>query len=75
MSKEQTKDEFLDEYYNNHKCCPQCVELDCETSLNMHNFDFATLDKEKYKDETECICTMCGNKHTRHDRVTDHFPI
>ena len=60
-------DDFMEQYDKDHECCPRCESTKYSTTyvgyiLNMD-------DKASYKDLNHCICSTCGDHHTRHDRV------
>ena len=60
-------DEFMDKYEKDHALCPKCGSDDFSTTLVGYMFDREH--PEDYKDENECVCSDCGDKHIFHDRV------
>jgi len=59
-------DKFIKEYDSVHKYCPICHELEHTTTLVGY---ILNLDKkDEYKDMNICICTKCGDRHSKHDR-------
>ena len=58
---------FKKEYREKHKYCPKCgAEPHISTLVGYA----VSLDKkEEYKNLNNCFCSVCGDKHTTHDRV------
>ena len=59
--------EFMDGYKKKHKYCPECGGTSYSTTLVGY---ILNMDKQdEYKDENTCTCSVCGNRHTEHERV------
>lgn len=60
--------DFMDNYNKQHRCCPNCGNEQHSTTLVGY---FLYKDKKNdYKDENGCVCTSCGNQHTKHQRIS-----
>lgn len=66
-------EEFMERYNRWHECCPECGATEHRSTLMgyIYNSD----DPDSYKDENKCECLKCGDKHIRHDRVSDGMRI
>ena len=60
-------DDFMEEYYKQHECCPKCGSDDHISTLVGYVLNMDR--KEEYKDLNKCECLKCGDKHSAHDRV------
>lgn len=60
-------DEFMDEYYKQHECCPKCGAEEHTSTLVGYVLNCDS--KDEYKDMNRCECMKCGDKHSAHDRV------
>lgn len=58
------------EYYDKHKLCPNCGEI--SHSVTLMDFIFNIDQPETYKDLNNCVCQVCGNQHTTHERISDY---
>lgn len=63
-------DDFMIDYYNNHKYCPKCGSE--EHSSTLAGFILNMDNKEAYKDLNRCTCGNCQDRHTTHDRVSQN---
>lgn len=63
----QAQKAFYMKYNKAHAACPKCGETSHESTFAGYilNMD----DKENYKDLNTCECTVCGDRHTMHERV------
>ena len=59
--------EHMEEYYKQHKYCPNCGSVQYTTTLVEYALDINK--KDEYKDLNLCECMNCGDKHSVHDRV------
>lgn len=55
------------EYESKHKFCPKCGDINYSMTFVDYILDISK--KEEYKDLNNCICTKCGDKHTKHERI------
>ena len=55
------------QYYENHKACPKCGGLSYIST--MMGFIFDSENPDSFKDENDCVCNKCGDRHTCHERV------
>ncbi len=62
-------DSFKKEYNQKHKLCPICGAK--EHSITLMAYILRLEAKEEYKDLNRCICSSCGDNHTKHDRVPE----
>lgn len=60
-------DEFMEEYYKQHECCPKCGQEEHSSTLVGYVFDHNK--KDEYKDMNRCECMNCGDNHSIHDRI------
>lgn len=60
---------FMDKYKKEHALCPKCGSKVHNTTLMCYVFRFDR--PEEYKDLNRCTCIVCGNVHTKHDRVEE----
>lgn len=60
-------DNFKKEYNEKHKLCPKCGAEEYTTTLMAFVVDMDK--KESYKDLNDCICRMCKDVHTFHERI------
>ena len=69
-SKKSSKeyDKFMKQYDLEHKCCPKCGSEKHVTTLVGYPLDMDK--KEEYKDLNSCVCSVCGDKHSIHDRLS-----
>ena len=61
-------EEFMAKYKEDHKCCPNCGDVHYNTTLMGYVFNRDNPDE--YKDLNRCVCSKCGFKHTRHERIS-----
>ena len=59
---------FMKKYDRDHKCCPVCGSDSYSTTLV--DYFFNSENPESYKDLNDCTCSVCGDTHTAHERVT-----
>ena len=64
-------DEFMGEYYLQHKYCPKCGATNHTSTLVAYVLNWDK--KDEYKDMNRCECMECGDKHYVHDRVANKF--
>ena len=60
-------DDFMKQYYKDHEYCPTCGSNKYSTTYVTYILHMD--DNAMYKDLNRCICSDCGDRHTRHDRV------
>lgn len=60
-------EEFKNEYYSKHKCCPNCKSEYISQTLVCYIVD--PKHPEKFKDNNYCHCFDCGWNGTVHDLV------
>ena len=60
-------DDFIQRYNNDHEYCPKCGSN--KYSITYVGYILNLDDKESYKDLNRCICSDCGDRHTKHDRL------
>ena len=65
----QEYDEFMAQYRKDHACCPKCGAKEHSTTLMA--FVMRSDNREAYKDENNCVCSNCGDRHIAHDRVPE----
>jgi len=61
-------DDFMIQYYNDHKYCPKCGSDEYSSTLMGYALDLD--DKASYKDLNRCTCGQCKDIHTTHERVS-----
>lgn len=69
-TKESLKEyhKFMDKYKKKHAVCPKCGATGYSTTLMGY---ILNSDKcEEYKDLNNCVCSNCGDRHIRHDRIS-----
>jgi len=66
-SLKQYKD-FMKTYSKQHKYCPKCGSTEHISTLV--GYPLIWDKKEEYKNLNICKCTKCGDKHSRHDRIS-----
>lgn len=59
---------FMKNYEINHEVCPKCGAKEHNTTLV--GYIFMTSNPEAYKDLNNCTCKNCGDKHTKHERIS-----
>lgn len=64
-----TYDNFMKKYNEDHKYCPKCGSNDFTTTLVGYIFDQSN--PRSYKDKNIYKCLVCKNIHIRHDRISD----
>jgi hypothetical protein len=64
---EQVRQQFMNQYKEDHACCPKCGELSCRATLM--GYVFNSNSPHTYKNLNRCTCVTCGDMHTKHDRV------
>ena len=62
-------DNFMKEYDNKHKLCPNCKSENYTTTLVGYILNMDK--KEDYKDLNTCVCVDCKNVHSAHDRIAE----
>ena len=67
MPREEEYNKFMDEYYENHKCCPKCGSESHSRTLVEYIVDLD--DVNSYVDKNKFQCTICRYQHLVHDRV------
>ena len=60
---------FMREYEDKHKLCPKCGGEEHITTLIGYVLEVGK--EEEYKDKNICICSICGNRHITHDRISE----
>jgi ribosomal protein S27AE len=58
---------YMVQYELDHECCPKCGETSHMSTLVGYVFNHEQ--PESYKDQNNCTCSNCGDKHTAHERV------
>jgi len=58
---------FMSEYHKQHECCPKCGNIPHSTTLV--GYVLHSDRREDYKDLNKCMCLVCGDHHTAHERV------
>ena len=61
--------EFMDKYYAQHCCCPNCGSKNYITTLAGFILDMSK--PEDYKDRNTCHCQDCGWKGIAHELVPE----
>lgn len=61
--------EFMNQYHNQHKYCPECGCEHYTTTLVAYILNWDK--RDEYKDNNKCVCSKCGDVHTTHDRVSN----
>lgn len=69
----ETSERFKKEYSARHKCCPECGSERCSTTFT--EFIMIPGEEEKYRDENNCVCYECKNKHIVHDRISKFLAV
>ncbi|MFW6243029.1 MAG: hypothetical protein ACOC2W_02625 [bacterium] len=59
---------FRKKYEIEHEVCPKCGSSSYSTTLV--GFAMDVNNPENYKDENDCTCNNCGDKHITHDRIS-----
>ncbi len=67
-NKNKERDEFLENYENDHLVCPNCGEIDNYRST-LVGYILHMDDKENYKNLNKCTCMKCNDVHTKHERL------
>ena len=60
-------DNFKKEYEEKHKLCPKCGASSHSSTLVDYVINMEK--KDEYKDLNSCVCAVCGDRHTKHDRT------
>ena len=58
---------FMKDYDKLHKYCPRCGHEHYVSTLMAFTLDLNNT--ENYRNENNCTCNKCGDKHIVHDRV------
>lgn len=66
-------DKFMAQYKLDHECCPECGSTEYSTTLV--GYPMYSDDREAFKDLNSCVCSYCGDRHTRHDRVPKKIEV
>lgn len=67
IRKRKIAEEYQDKYHKDRACCPVCGSKTYTTTLVGYTLNVDS--PELYKDENDCTCHDCGDKHIYHDRV------
>lgn len=58
---------FMARYRKAHICCPKCGSMSHTTT--MAGYIMTDENREAYKDLNQCVCQVCFDTHTYHERV------
>lgn len=59
---------FMKKYRKQHEVCPKCGEKGHTTTLM--GYPMYSDRREEYKDLNTCVCTICGDVHSCHSRIS-----
>lgn len=54
-------------YKEKHAACPKCGGLPHSSTLM--GYAFNSDDPDSYQNLNDCVCSVCGDRHTYHERV------
>lgn len=64
----QDYESFMNQYRKDHALCPKCRHSAHMSTLV--GYAYVAENKENYKDLNDCVCSVCKDRHTVHERVS-----